>query len=421
MNPDLKPLPELVGTWGSAADFQGQRIEAGQWVFYDKQVQQVLAGEYEQVHPLHVELSPTYRCNFSCPWCSCRSARKQLISGDDASSSATASPKAVMRQHTLNAVVDHLAEAGTEIMWVGGEPTMNRLVYNAIERAARHGLKQCLFTNGAILNRSRAESLFSCEVEFIRISLNAVTPSVHQEHHGYDSSREYARRVLSNIEMLADIRRTSTGPTEVGVSVVVDGVNVQDLNNTLRYIAGIGRPGIDYIVIREATPFEGTVVKNGAQVHDLYRQAVDADNPAMRYLRRTGIRVALPEQRPPSTKDPLCVGVCRAAGWFGEIAQSGDLLACSDRYGHPDWVVGNIADKSLTQIWNSASRVRTLQKIVGSRCSSVHCPIGSRGHHLNVQFRQIEEFRSTGNLQRAVDWIQQLRALIPRPRHSFFL
>ncbi len=112
----------------------------------------VLAGRYHEVLPLHVEVSPTFLCNFACPWCSCRSAREEW-SETDVFNHPRASPLTVMRQSRINAVVDHLAEHGVEIMWVGGEPTMNPLLYPAARRAHELGLNQCLFTNGSLFTK----------------------------------------------------------------------------------------------------------------------------------------------------------------------------------------------------------------------------------------------------------------------------
>ncbi|MGH3426854.1 MAG: radical SAM protein, partial [Mycobacteriales bacterium] len=98
----------------------------------------MLAGRYHEVLPLHVEVSPTFLCNFACPWCSCRSAREEW-SDTDVFHHPRSSPLTVMRRSRIDAVIDHLAEHRVEIMWVGGEPTMNPLLYSAVTRAHKRG------------------------------------------------------------------------------------------------------------------------------------------------------------------------------------------------------------------------------------------------------------------------------------------
>ncbi|MGH3550814.1 MAG: hypothetical protein ACRDQU_22365 [Pseudonocardiaceae bacterium] len=62
------PLPEQPGRWGNWEAFSRQRVESGQWVFWEDRVRLVLAGRYHEVMPLHVEVSPTFLGNFACPW-----------------------------------------------------------------------------------------------------------------------------------------------------------------------------------------------------------------------------------------------------------------------------------------------------------------------------------------------------------------
>ena len=89
------PLTERVCGYGSLLDFQNSRKETGQWVFWKEQVELVLSGRYDAITPLHVELSPTYLCNFACSWCSCRSAKDKWVTCD-AHDGVVPAPKVIM-------------------------------------------------------------------------------------------------------------------------------------------------------------------------------------------------------------------------------------------------------------------------------------------------------------------------------------
>lgn len=125
---ELLALPETVAGYGSRSDFERQRLEAGQWVFWQDRVDAVLDGRFEDLKPLHVELSPTYLCNFSCPWCSCRTARETWV-GDDVFNHPKSSPESVMDEERASRVLEHLAEDLIGIQWVGGEPTIHPALY----------------------------------------------------------------------------------------------------------------------------------------------------------------------------------------------------------------------------------------------------------------------------------------------------
>jgi len=421
------PLPEDLGSWGSEAEFAAQRAEAGQWVFWEDRVELALAGRYHEVLPLHVEVSPTYLCNFACPWCSCRSAREEW-SEDDVFHHPRATPLTVMRKPRLEAVIDHLAEHKVEIMWVGGEPTMNPLLYPAAARAADLGLNQCIFTNGSLLKPDQARTLYDAGLVFIRVSLNAVTPEVHQRHHDYDPRRPYAERVLRNLEMLAELRAEGRSRTLLGVSVVVDQRNVSDLRRTAQFLAaasgGQKRGRIDYVMVRPAFPLTGAAVDLPESVVAEFMRETAPGSELRRLLADAGIELVIPERSVASGESERIpeddIG-CLAAGWFGEITPSGDMLPCSDLYGDPDYVIGNLEHDSVNSIWSSPRRGIVLEKIRAERCASVRCPSNGRGYHLNRTFRRIESLRRSGCLDVARDWIDDIRDVLPRPEHSFFI
>ena len=419
------PLPEQVGQWGSTAEFRRQRAEAGQWVFWRDRFDLVMAGRYHEVVPLHIELSPTFLCNFACPWCSCRSAREEW-SEDDVFRHPRSTPLTVMRMPRLERVVDHLADHRVEVMWVGGEPTMNPLLYPAAARAHNRGLNQCLFTNGSLFRPDQAASLFDSELVFIRVSLNAVTPEVHQRQHDYDPRRPHGQRVLDNMALLAELRAEERSRTLVGVSIVVSSSNADDILPTARFLSGLCTGDrdrrIDYVIMRPAFPIVGAQVDvDPATVETFLREAAP-DSQTRRLLADAGIEVVVPDASV-SAVDAMPdddLG-CLAAGWFGEVTPSGDMLPCSDLYGDPGFYIGNIANDSLTDIWTSDRRHAVLGEVRRGQCPSTRCPANGRGHHLNRAFRQVETFRRSDRLNEVARWAEDLRRVVPVPEHSFFL
>ncbi|MEW2353733.1 radical SAM protein [Spirillospora sp. NPDC029432] len=424
------PLPHRVGGYGSAEEFRLARKEAGQWVFWKDRVDLVLEGRYDEVRPLHVELSPTYLCNFACPWCSCRSAREDW-SDDDVFSHPRATPLTVMRENKIDHVLEHLAPHGVGIMWVGGEPTMNPLLYPAALKADRLGLPQCLFTNGSLLNRRRIDELFDANLVFVRVSLNAVDPEVHRVHHDYDPRRGYAERVMQNLRRLAEVRAQRRSDTLVGVSVVVDERNLGDLEDTVDHLCRLvdeyGEGSIDYAIFRPAFPFYTAQLEVRDDTAERFLRVMGADAPGRRRLERAGVDVVVPDDAPPAggaegragaTADGLG---CLSAGWFSEVTPNGDMVVCSDRYGNPDYFIGNVAKNSVDALWNGPGRRAVLDMVRSTDCYATNCPSNGRGYFFNRLFREIEAFRSQGRLSEVRSWIDDLRAVLPQPAHSFFL
>jgi MoaA/NifB/PqqE/SkfB family radical SAM enzyme len=425
----LWPLPDRVAAYGDLADFQHRREQSGQWVFWEDRAELILQGLYDQVKPLHVELSPTYLCNFACPWCSCRTAREDW-SQTDVFNHPRSTPLTVMRENKINKILQHLADDKIGIMWVGGEPTMNPIMYDAAQRADELGLRQCLFTNGSLLNSSRTEKLFDAHFVFLRVSLNAVSGDVHQRHHDYEPRRDYSARVLENLGHIATVRAQRRSRTLVGVSVVVDEGNLADLEPTASYLCRLaeetGGAGIDYAIFRPAFPFYTAQIDLRSDTVARFLDVVGSDAAWRTRMESAGIDVVVPdasvaggELDPQSGHEPE-LG-CLAAGWFGEVTPNGDMVVCSDRYGNPDYFIGNVAETKVGDLWTGPGRRQALDLARSVDCYGSYCPHNGRGYFFNRIFREVEVLRREDRIAEVRAWIEDLRTVLPRPTHSFFL
>jgi sulfatase maturation enzyme AslB (radical SAM superfamily) len=421
------PLPDTVCGYGSREEFERQRLEAGQWVFWDDRVELILAGRYDEVKPLHVELAPTYLCNFSCPWCSCRTARETWVD-DNVFNHPKASDDTVMTTARMDRILSHLAEHRVGIQWVGGEPTIYPSLYAAARRAHELGLKQCVFTNGAALSPKRIEALYESDLAFIRVSLNAVTKHIHQLHHDYRPDRNYDERVLRNINDLVRIKREKNARTDIGISVVVDERNLEDVIPTAQYIQSLceefGTGAISFAIFRPTYQFYDAQLQLRGTTSDRLRELVNAGSTIETMLRAVGVSTVVPQDsfRTESDLPPAHHGdACLAAGMFGEITPRGDYVACSDRYGNPDYFIGNVAEASVDQLWEGAERSKVLAFARETRCYKTQCPRNGRGYFFNRIFHEVERYRRSGNIHLVRRWIDDLRAVLPRPQHSFFI
>lgn len=423
----LYPLPDEVCGYGVEARFRRARKESGQWVFWEDRVELVLAGRYDEVKPLHVELSPTYLCNFACPWCSCRTAREDWTD-EDVFNHPDATEATVMGRQKLQRVLEHLAEYRIGIQWVGGEPTMNPLLYPMARAAAEMGLKQCLFTNGSLLHPSRVDALFEAGLIFIRVSLDAVTPAIHRRHHGYRADHAYARRVQQNLRSMAKRRHETGATTLIGVSVVVDETNIGDLIPTAVFLRGIcedlGFRAIDYTIVRPAYQFYAAQVNLRPDTAQRLQELMGAGEQIHAMLSEVGVDVVVEEASfvQPLASIPGHYGnECLAAGWFGEVTPNGNMVVCSDRYGNPDYFIGNIVQTGIDELWAGERRRRVLQLAQEASCFHRDCPRNGRGFHLNGVFHAIEAYRRGSRIDDVRRWIEDLRCVLPRPTHSFFL
>ena len=426
MNQNSYPLPSVVGGYGSKDQFERERVENGQWVFWEERVEAIIKGDYCSVKPLHLELSPTYLCNFACPWCSCRSAREEW-SDVDIFNRPDSSAKTVSSEEKLLNIVKELAKENVDIQWVGGEPTMHPSFYKSAKLASELGLKQCLFTNGSILSREQASQLFEANFVFIRVSLDAVDQEVHQKHHGYNKRMNYGKKVLDNIRGLIIEKQKHNYKTLIGLSFVIDDVNLADLPASMDFVESIcsefGEKSIDYIIIRPAYEFYSSQVILSPETVTYIEKMFCGNGKYRQRLEEFGVKVITPSasferaQNSNNMEDNLCL----ASGWFSELNPNGDMMVCSDRYGNPEDIIGNLAQTTISDIWSSEKRQETLRKVDARKCFRRECPVNGRGYHLNDIFNNIEAMRLEGKMPLVEKWIEDLRAILPEPKHSFFL
>ena len=422
----LFPLPGFVCGYGNRAEFESHRPESGQWVFWEDRVELVLQGRYDEVYPLHVELSPTYLCNFACSWCNCRSAREDW-SVDDIFSHPKATPQTVMDKDKLERIIDQLAIHQVGIMWVGGEPTLNQLLFSAISRSRKLGILQCLFTNGSLLNERRINKLLDAELVFIRISLDTANDKSHGIFHGYHQGRNYSRRVKQNLEKLVAARKSHGSKTTIGVSLVVDDRNIEDVLITGYYLAELcdryGDSAIDYVIIRPTYPFYYSQDHFSEDTSSRLFEIVRDGSELTTLLGFRGVKVVAPKDsffKLEEVSAPIG-SQCLASSWFSEITPNGDMLLCSDRYGNPDYFIGNVTRQNIVEIWESKLRHAKLDEVEHCKCLQNQCPRNGRGFQLNRIFHEIERYRQQGQIDEVRRWINDLRKTLPQPRHPFFL
>lgn len=387
-------------------EFSNQRLSAAGWVHNSKLVDAILRGDYYNIMPLHIELCSTYICNFNCSWCSCRKSRFENAG------------KNSLEYEELCQILDECSKYNIGIQWTGGEPLCNKSTVDAISYGTALGIKQCLFTNGSKLTDKTIDELLASNLSFIRVSLNCSTPAYHEKFHG-NIARELSLDVLKGIENLCHSKIRAGSSVSIGVSIVVDSNNINDLNNTIQYLSNLccrNRGAIDYMILRAVNDdFEGVTTDKNDNFWNKYYECVNGH--ILDELRKENITIVMPNNvEMPHYKCETCLG-CSV---FSEVAPDGTMFLCSDKYGNKEYAIGNILEDDLFTIWTSRLREKTI--LQNKNCFSIgKCPHYSRGWYFNVLFNQIERLREEEKMNLVSSWISELQYLIPDLGHSFFI
>jgi radical SAM protein with 4Fe4S-binding SPASM domain len=425
------PVPDRVGEYCSWSEFVGRPKYMAQWVHWPKRCEMVLDGRYHEIPAAHFEGIFTLVCNFMCPHCSRRVTRSRWVEGGTWDHNTPIEKKNTMHAEGLKRVIDELAAFAIDgqmgIVWGGGDPTANPFTYDGMDYAHTKGLTSSFLTNGVFLDVDRC---LDADPILIRVSLNCGTEEAYRRFHGYPPSWDYFQRALQNLRMLARRKLERRARTLVGVSLIVDERNLDDLMaavGEIRAVVDDVGPGIDYVIARPVMNyghFDGTWAKLEADTAERAKAFLSPGGEAAHVLEELRIPLVLIKDSFEPPPDETFYGDdtrCLAYSMYGEIRHNGDVQLCSDSYGDPDYTIGNIFDSSLPEIWRSERRRAVLARIDERACWKTRCPHNSRGHHHNRVFHQIEQLRRGGRMDLVRSWVEDLRACTLPLRHSFFV
>jgi sulfatase maturation enzyme AslB (radical SAM superfamily) len=425
------PIPDQVGVYGPWSEFVKAPKYMAQWVHWKQRAELILQGRYDEVLPAHYEGIFTLVCNFMCPHCSRRVTRTKWVEGGTWEHNTDIEKKNTMHPEGLRRVIDQLAEARTDeqmgIVWGGGDPTANPYTYDGMRYARARGITSSFLTNGVFLD---ADQCLETDPILIRISLNCGTEEVYRKFHGYPRGWDYFDRAKKNMRDLARRKLETGARTLVGISLIADERNMQDIVEAAKEIRAAvddAGPGIDYVIARPVMNYQDFEQPWARLNDDTKKRALDLvteGGEAWKILNDLGVPLVLIKdsfQEPPGAEFYDSGTDCLAYGLYGEIRHNGDVQLCSDSYGNPEYTIGNLFDQDLTEIWASERRRAILANVNAAKCFQTRCPHNSRGHHHNRVFHQIEQLRQQGRIDDVRRWASDLREVTYPLGHSFFV
>ncbi len=436
--PDQKrtrfPIPDRPGEYcESFEEFKKLPKFLAQWVHWPEHFDLVLAGRYHDVRPVHFEGIFTLVCNFMCPHCSRRVTRSRWVEGGTWENNSEIDKRNTMHPADLKRVIDQLSgfrqDRQLGIVWGGGDPTASPFTYDAMAYARSMGITGSFLTNGVFLDVNRA---LDADPILIRVSLNCGSEETYRKFHGYPKGWDYFDRVRRNLRELARRKRDRNSHTLIGISLIVDERNLEDLTSAaeeIRRIVQDAGPGIDYVIVRPVfnyAHFDKPWARVETQTKARVLAQMDAENGVQNILSDLGIplvKVKDSFEDKPTEEFYSQFGncACLSYGVTSEIRHNGDVQLCSDSYGNPEYTIGNLLSEDLKTIWKSEQRRKVLDKINDRKCWRSTCPHNSRGHHFNRLFHRIEAMRAQGKLEDVRQWAENLRQTTYPLGHSFFI
>lgn len=264
--------------------------------------------------PSYLWIEPTNHCNLNCIMCPIGSGKIHVKRG-------------FMNIALFKKIIDEVhPHTSAIILAIGGESLLHKDIFEMISYAQEHQVKVSLNTNATLLDRDHAEKLLKSGISYISFAFDGFNKNM------YEKARRGAEfeRTLENIIGFLRIkkeRRLKKPYTVLSMlELEVGEFTQEEKTGFIKKFENL----IDKIHFREANSW-GNLLK---------------DTQDFTYKRFEG----------------ECFPCGRLWNTLG-ITWNGDVIPCTYNMNH-DYVVGNIFDTSLSDIWNSAKLIELRQAML---------------------------------------------------------
>lgn len=298
--------------------------------------------------PIQITLDPTYMCNHRCPGC-------HGLMGQDHSMASV---------ERIEALAGELGRLGLKSMPLGGggDPSCHPHLDRILRVIRGNDISTGLYTNGELLRAKDLEAIIDCS-EWIRISLDADGPEMHQKVHG--ASPIAFEKVVANVRRLVEGRARSGADLVIGVGFLVR----PDTGSGMYPATVLCRElGVDYIRFR---PFFG--YDNKPLCTEREADWLLSELERCKSLETGGFEVNYPQLR----WDWVATGEARKTCFKCNIHHfltniGGDLKVylCCHTVGWEKYCLGDLNEMTFEEIWFSKRREEIYRNIDYGDCAT---------------------------------------------------
>ena len=173
---------------------------------------------FQRNTPYSLEIEVTDSCNSSCIYCY--------------NSSITRKKPFFLEIEKAKDLIDSAVNIGIKVIWwLGGEPLLNRNLFDFLEYAKKKGIKKnVVFTNGILLNNNHICSRIVDLVDVIVFHLDTTKDSYYDLQ--FSESRVRYKNVIDGI---INLITCGFDPQKVRHNITLNKISYMDLNSTLNW------------------------------------------------------------------------------------------------------------------------------------------------------------------------------------------
>ena len=283
----------------------------------------------------------TNACNFRCPHCYTEGG---LVTKNE------------LNTKEVKSMIDQLAELKTlYIFFTGGEPFLRKDIVDILKHTSDKKIKISISTNAQLINQQVLKKLKNLNFNLFQISIEG-TKKVHNKIVG----KEAWEKSIKTIVLAKSILKENIG---VGTVMMKENWNILD-----KVILEASRQGADIfslmllIVTGRAEdsmmPAPKEILEGLQQLFNQYRKL----QTKIKFAQNTTILPALVPKEWRKKELHKTFAPCSFPYCIG-VSANGDVAPCDGLFNYPELIVGNVKEKTLSEIWNKSKVLKEIRKI----------------------------------------------------------
>jgi MoaA/NifB/PqqE/SkfB family radical SAM enzyme len=342
-------------------------------------------GETAFTGPFFVNVDITRRCNLACLGCQYHSSenRKELHNNYNIDQ---------IPMDLVNKLCSDLIHLNThEVFLLGqGEPLLHPQIAEIISAFKQIGCLVQLFTNGTLINESKARMLVGSGLDVIRVSLWATNEKEYKKCYP-GINPENMQRTFEGIRSV-HIMRKKQGRThpQIFLTTPLNRHNWRSVTERVHLASDLGCDGVMFDVYQHWGEFKSDALSNH-EISELCKRLSKLRVELRRLSLKQNIDEILLRYR---LGERAWRSLPCYAGWFHtRVHVDGRILPC----GACTLVLGNLNKNSLMNIWNGSAYRSFRKKMLNHRgsatfrshCHCDWCCLGKSNFRIHRFFRWI--------------------------------
>ena len=321
--------------------------------------------------PIYTEMELTTRCNHQCIFCGVDHIVNRKIEYIDNSKAIKA--------------IAELEQIGNKsIMFSGhGEPLLHKDAAQIIKSASLK-MSTSLTTNGAAIVHSNLDMID--KLEWIRFSVNGCDPENYAEIH--NTKPEIFARVMTNIEKAVARKKERGLKVTIGTQLVLLEQNADGIINLAIMLKNMG---VDYFSVKPYS--QHPLSRCGLKIN--YNELVNLEDK-LRQIEDKSFKIAFRYQAMKNAGKKKPYEKCYGTHFSNFISADGNVWECNVFAGDPRFLIGNIYEQSMAEIWQGAKRKRVLEYIENDM-TLAKCRPECRMNHCNQYLWRLKNPRDHDN------------------------